>query len=146
MIETGKRNAEHGAEAFGFRDLAGVHWNLGAPQLYEHALSRGEAQVAAGGPLVADTGVHTGRSPKDKHIVRDATTAPLVWWDNNNAMTPEQFETLLSGFPRPCAGQDAVRARPLRRRGSGSARARPRLHRACLAFAVHSQSVDPSRG
>jgi len=98
MIETGKRSAEHGAEAFGFRDLAGVHWSLGAPQLYEFALSRGEAQVAAHGPLVADTGVHTGRSPKDKFIVRDAITAPLVWWDNNSAMTGEQFDTLLADF------------------------------------------------
>ena len=70
MNETGLRNADFGADKFGFRDLKGVSWNLGAPQLYEDALARGEALVAAGGPLVADTGVHTGRSPKDKHIVR----------------------------------------------------------------------------
>ena len=74
MIENGARNADFGAERFGFRDLAAVNWNLGAPQLYEQALQRHEALIAAHGPLVADTGVHTGRSPKDKFIVRDAKT------------------------------------------------------------------------
>jgi phosphoenolpyruvate carboxykinase (ATP) len=72
MIENGARNADFGAERFGFRDLAAVNWNFGAPQLYEQALQRHEALIAAHGPLVADTGVHTGRSPKDKFIVRDA--------------------------------------------------------------------------
>jgi phosphoenolpyruvate carboxykinase (ATP) len=98
MIETGKRNPSCGAGKFGFRDLAAVHWNLGAPQLYEFALANSEARVAAHGPLVADTGVHTGRSPKDKFIVRDVTTGPIVWWDNANAMTPEQFDALLQDF------------------------------------------------
>ena len=75
MIENGTRNVNFGADQFGFRDLAAVHWNLGAPQLYEQALQRHEAHIAAHGPLVADTGVHTGRSPKDKFVVRDAESA-----------------------------------------------------------------------
>ena len=91
MIETGSRNAEFGADRFGFRGLASVAWNLGAPQLYERALQSGEAALAAHGPIVADTGAHTGRSPKDKFVVRDARTDPVVWWDNNNAMTPRAF-------------------------------------------------------
>jgi len=98
MIETGQRNPACGADKFGFDGLSGVHWSLGAPQLYEFALRDGEAQVAAHGPLVADTGVHTGRSPKDKFIVRDAATGPIVWWENNSAMTPEQFEALHRDF------------------------------------------------
>jgi len=98
MIENGARNADFGAERFGFRDLAAVNWNLGAPQLYEQALQRHEALIAAHGPLVADTGVHTGRSPKDKFIVRDAKTESVVWWDNNNAMRSEHFDALLADF------------------------------------------------
>ena len=96
MIETGSRNPGFGADRFGFRDLAGVHWNLHAPKLYEHALQRREAHIAEHGPLVADTGVHTGRSPKDKFVVRDANTNPIVWWDNNTAMSAEHFDALLA--------------------------------------------------
>ena len=98
MIETGIHNPNYGADRFGFRDLAGVHWSLGAPQLYEHALRSHEAHIAAHGPLVADTGVHTGRSPKDKFIVRDANTDPIVWWDNNSPMSVEHFYVLLADF------------------------------------------------
>jgi phosphoenolpyruvate carboxykinase (ATP) len=98
MIENGARNVDFGADRFGFRDLQAIHWNLGAPQLYEHALQRNEAQIAAHGALVADTGAHTGRSPKDKFVVRDANTEAVVWWDNNNAMTVEHFDALLADF------------------------------------------------
>src|SRR5262249_29715903 len=98
MIENGTHNVDFGADQFGFRDLDVIHWNLGAPQLYEHALQRKEAQIAAHGPLVADTGAHTGRSPKDKFVVRDPNTEGIVWWDNNNAMSPEHFDVLLADF------------------------------------------------
>ncbi len=66
MQETGIRNGAFGADKFGFKDLKAVHWNLVEPPLYEHAIAHGEAELAAGGALVAETGVHTGRSPKDK--------------------------------------------------------------------------------
>ena len=102
MIQEGEYNRNFGADRFGFRDLTALHWNLGAPQLYEHALQRREAQIAEHGPLVADTGVHTGRSPKDKFVVRDAETDPIVWWDNNNAMSVENFDALFADFRR-CA-------------------------------------------
>ena len=98
MKQTGIFNAEHGAETFGFEGLTGVHWNLHAPQLYAEAILRREAVIAKGGALVADTGVHTGRSPKDKFIVRDATTDGVVWWEGNGAMAPEHFDALLADF------------------------------------------------
>ncbi len=98
MDTIGHYNAAHGAETFGFRNLASVSWNLEAPQLYERALKAGEGELAQGGALCADTGTHTGRSPKDKFTVRDALTDSTMWWDNNNAMTPEHFETLLADF------------------------------------------------
>jgi phosphoenolpyruvate carboxykinase (ATP) len=92
--ETGVRNGAFGADKFGFVGLKAVHWNLGAPQLYERALTAGEATLAFGGALAADSGSHTGRSPKDKFIVKDTRTGPSVWWDNNGSITPEQFAQL----------------------------------------------------
>ena len=95
MENLGVFNSAHGADKFGFRNLKRVHWNLGAPGLYEHAIAKGEAQLIQGGAINADTGIHTGRSPKDKHTVRDASTENEVWWDNNRSLTPEQFDVIL---------------------------------------------------
>jgi phosphoenolpyruvate carboxykinase (ATP) len=102
----GEFNAAHGPEAIGLTGLAAVHWNLEAPRLYEEALRRGEAQLARGGALVATTGSHTGRSPKDKYVVRDAGTENEIWWDNNGSITPEQFATLLDDFRAHARGKE----------------------------------------
>ncbi|MFG5117895.1 phosphoenolpyruvate carboxykinase [Methylobacterium sp. L1A1] len=106
MTQTGDFNAAHGPEAIGLRDLAAVHWNLETPRLYEEALKRGEAQLARGGALVATTGSHTGRSPKDKYVVRDAATENEIWWDNNGSITREQFSVLLEDFRAHARGKE----------------------------------------
>jgi phosphoenolpyruvate carboxykinase (ATP) len=77
---------------------AELHWNLGTPQLVEHALRRGEGLLAKDGPLVVRTGRHTGRSAQDKFIVRDGETESTIWWDNNKAMTPDHFAALKADF------------------------------------------------
>ena len=105
MIETGTFNKAFGLAAFGFRKLAGVAYNLEAPALYEEALRKREAIIAKGGALVAETGVHTGRSPKDKFTVRDALTERSVWWDNNGAITPAQFDLLHGDFLKHAEGK-----------------------------------------
>jgi phosphoenolpyruvate carboxykinase (ATP) len=99
-------NAAHGAEAFGFRDLKRVLWNLETPALYEQSIARQEAMLIPGGAILADTGIHTGRSPKDKFVVRDATTEGAVWWDNNGAITREQFDVILADFQEHAAGRE----------------------------------------
>jgi phosphoenolpyruvate carboxykinase (ATP) len=96
--ETGVHNAAFGADQFGLKDLAELHWNLTEPALYEHAIAAGEAQIVEGGALCAETGHHTGRSPKDKHTVVDALTENTVWWDANRKMTRANFEALLADF------------------------------------------------
>ena len=53
MQETGVHNGAFGADKFGFKNLKGVNWNFGAPQLYEHSLRGGEAVVSADGALCA---------------------------------------------------------------------------------------------
>ncbi|SFL29985.1 phosphoenolpyruvate carboxykinase [Methylorubrum salsuginis] len=106
MTHIGEFNAAHGPEAIGLTDLKAVHWNLEAPRLYEESLKRGEAQLARGGALVATTGSHTGRSPKDKYVVRDATTENEIWWDNNGSITREQFTTLLEDFRAHAKGKE----------------------------------------
>lgn len=96
--ETGVRNGTFGAEKFGLKNLKAVYWNFGAPQLYEHALRTGEAMLNADGALCAETGIFTGRSPKDKFVVRDAATDKNIWWAGNQSMTSGQFGALYSDF------------------------------------------------
>jgi phosphoenolpyruvate carboxykinase (ATP) len=103
--ETGVRNGAYGADKFGFKELAGVRWNLTEPALYEHAIANGEARLVAGGALCAQTGHHTGRSPKDKHTVEDDLTRDVLWWDGNRKMTKAQFDTLLADFQAHCKGK-----------------------------------------
>ncbi len=98
MQETGLRNSAYGADRFGFKDLRAIHWNHTAPLLYEHAIAGREATVVQGGALCAATGVHTGRSPKDKHTVVDALTENTVWWGGNRKITPENFQRLYDDF------------------------------------------------
>ena len=106
MQTIGHVNPAHGAESAGFRGLKAVYWNLEAARLYEEALSRGEARISRGGAITADTGSHTGRSPKDKFVVRDALTEGTVWWDNNAALSPEHFEALLADFRSYAEGRE----------------------------------------
>ncbi len=64
-------------------------------QMVTAALAAGEGQLSHSGALTVTTGAHTGRSPKDKYIVRDPLTAAHVWWDNTAALSPDQFDRLL---------------------------------------------------
>jgi phosphoenolpyruvate carboxykinase (ATP) len=89
-----------------FNNLAALHANLDEPTLYEEAIRRGEGCLAAGGALVVDTGMHTGRSPKDKHIVREPATEETVWWDNNNTMTRAAFDKLLADMLWHATGKE----------------------------------------
>jgi phosphoenolpyruvate carboxykinase (ATP) len=84
--------------ALGLRWLKTISWNEGVKALQERALEVGEAVQTADGALAATTGAHTGRSPKDKFIVRDENTASTVWWDNNEALSPKHFERLKNDF------------------------------------------------
>src|SRR5690606_16856350 len=98
MKQTGIRNPAVGIEAMGIRNPSAVHYNHIEPELYEAAIRRGEAELTAHGALSARTGQHTGRSAKDKFILRDAVTEATVWWDNNKPMEREAFDRLHADF------------------------------------------------
>ncbi len=69
--------------------------NLPVAELYELAIRAGEGTLAADGPLVVRTGLHTGRSPKDKFIVREPWSQDKVWWGEvNHEISEEHYDTL----------------------------------------------------
>ena len=82
--------SEHGVEP-----QERVFRNPTTSLLYTHALERREGRLAEGGPLAVDTGKHTGRSPKDKFVVREPGSADRIWWGDVNAdLAEERFDGL----------------------------------------------------
>ena len=80
----------HGISAGG-----SVYWNLRTPAYYTHALRNDEGVLAHGGPLVVDTGRHTGRSAEDKFVVREPGSEDRIWWGKvNQPITEAHYDGL----------------------------------------------------
>jgi phosphoenolpyruvate carboxykinase (ATP) len=79
------------------------------PALVAAALGQGGPVLTAHGALSVETGAFTGRSPRDKFIVRDALTENVVWWDNAGAISTEQFDLVLTDAQAHLAGQPLYR-------------------------------------
>ncbi|HEX9108937.1 MAG TPA: phosphoenolpyruvate carboxykinase (ATP), partial [Longimicrobiales bacterium] len=78
----------------GLRPRGTVHWNLPPARLVEQAIRRGEGTLTAQGAFVGLTSPHTGRSPSDKFIVREAASQDNVDWSNNQPLEPEAYQRL----------------------------------------------------
>lgn len=103
------RTPKIGLDTLGVGAGPTVHWNLLTAPLVEHAVRRGEGRLAKDGPLVVETGKHTGRSAKDKFIVRDAQTEDSVWWGSTNVgMTPAHFAALKADFIAALGTKDTL--------------------------------------
>jgi phosphoenolpyruvate carboxykinase (ATP) len=92
--EVGENFSTSGPENHGFSSLNSVSWNLGQEDIYKIILERGEGKVSKDGAMVVATGVHTGRSAKDKFVVRESKNMDAIWWDNAKEMSEENFDTL----------------------------------------------------
>jgi phosphoenolpyruvate carboxykinase (ATP) len=89
-IPDGADLSEHGIDARGrvFRQPT-------TSLLYTHALARGDGRLVEGGPLAVDTGRYTGRSPKDKFVVREPSSEGRIWWGEvNQELSPAHFDGL----------------------------------------------------
>jgi len=86
---------QYGIENHGINPEGAVHWNSSVPHLIEFAIRRHEGWMTTRGALATLTGKRTGRSPKDKLVVRDASTEKTVAWGKvNQPITSEVFEGL----------------------------------------------------
>ena len=82
-----------GLDKHGLVNPGVVHWNPTVAALYEHGLRRGEGELAEGGGFVTRTGEYTGRSPKDKFIVDEPSSAADIWWGPvNNRISEAHFQ------------------------------------------------------
>ena len=91
---TGRVNPAKGLDDQGITGLGNVYYNLLEPDLIEQAVKRSEGRIGNGGAFLVSTGQYTGRSPKDKFVVRTSAVEDSIWWENNQPMTPEAFNLL----------------------------------------------------
>ncbi len=91
----------------GIEKIRHSYWNLTSGELYEHSVRRGEGEIAHLGPLVVLTGQHTGRSPNDKFIVREASSEKHVWWGKvNRDIETARFDRLLGKMLKYLEGRE----------------------------------------
>src|SRR5260370_3720558 len=91
----------------GIGNVEAVNWNLGTAQLLEKAVQRQEGILSGGGALVVETGQFTGRSPKDKYVVREPGTESTVDWGAvNQPMQESAFDRILARLVDSCEGSE----------------------------------------
>lgn len=99
--------ADYGLENHGLTNLSTVFWNLPTEALYEEIAFRGEARMTQLGPLVVNTGKHTGRSANDKFIVREEATKDKIWWgEYNRPFNQDKFNEVFSRMQGFLQGRD----------------------------------------
>jgi len=90
----GRVNPKFKLEDQDITGLGNVYYNLIEPALIEAALKNGEGQLGLSGAFLVSTGKFTGRSPKDKHVVKTPSVEDTIWWENNAEMSSEGFDAL----------------------------------------------------
>jgi len=94
MGNSNQENKTITLEQYGIKN-AKVNYQLSADQLHDITISKGLGVEASSGAIAVNTGEFTGRSPKDRFIVKDDITKDRVWWgDINIAFEPEKFDAL----------------------------------------------------
>ena len=102
----GRVNPHQTLDATGITGLGNVYYNQIEPALVEAAVARGEGRLGKGGAFLCSTGQFTGRSPKDKFVVRTASVENTIWWDNNAPMAPDAYATLKADMLAHLQGRD----------------------------------------
>ncbi len=107
MEQQGRVKSIYGLEPHGIINANTVWWNLATPALIEHAVQRHEGLLSHLGPLVVRTGQYTGRSPKDKYIVREPSSQEQIGWrEVNQAFDPTHYNALRDRFMAYLQGKD----------------------------------------
>ncbi|MCO5249626.1 MAG: phosphoenolpyruvate carboxykinase (ATP) [Chitinophagales bacterium] len=94
LNETGIKKPNSSLKELGFNKTAAL-WNVDRDQLIDWSVEKGYAVLNDTGALCLDTGEFTGRSPKDRFIVKDEITENVVDWNNiNQPFSAEAFDKL----------------------------------------------------
>ncbi|MBR8462489.1 phosphoenolpyruvate carboxykinase (ATP) [Campylobacter sp. faydin G-105] len=94
-------------DKLGLIDIKKVYHNLNYDELFEHEQRNGEGRVSSNGTFMVDTGIFTGRSPKDKYFVKaDPSQKFIAWGKVNQPISKELFDKLLTKAKKQLSGKD----------------------------------------
>jgi phosphoenolpyruvate carboxykinase (ATP) len=94
-------------EALGITNSGTIFHNLSYDELIDHELKNGECHLADNGATMVDTGIFTGRSPKDKYFVsQDPSSKYIAWGDVNKPVDKGVFEELMAVAKEQLSGKD----------------------------------------
>ncbi|NQY06323.1 MAG: phosphoenolpyruvate carboxykinase (ATP), partial [Flavobacteriaceae bacterium] len=94
MISSDMKTKTVSLEQYGIQN-ATPHYNLTSDELHDSTISNGHGKESSFGAVAINTGEFTGRSPKDRFIVKDEVTQDKVWWgDINIPFDSDKFDAL----------------------------------------------------
>ena len=103
----GIKHAKADLSTLGINNTGTQYWNLSPAELTEHTIKKNQGVLSDTGALAVNTGEFTGRSPKDKFIVKDANTENSVFWNNFNIpFEPAKFDALYDKITAYFAGKE----------------------------------------
>ncbi len=107
MEETALKNLKNkDLKKYGLENVS-AHWNLNGETLQKMTLEKKMGTETDNGTLCVNTGKFTGRSPKDRFLVKDNYTKDSVWWGRTNkALTPENFDKLYAQVANYLSGKE----------------------------------------
>lgn len=107
MKELGIKSTKASLAELGLEEVACAYWNLSTTELVQETIIRKQGVLTDTGALACDTGEFTGRSPKDKYIVKDQKTEKIVWWGEvNTPFNSSDFDTLYNRVTAYLAGKE----------------------------------------
>lgn len=106
MKNVGLKNPNADLTTLGLKDIT-AYWNLPVPELVERTIAMDEGVLADSGALVIKTGEFTGRSPKDRFVVKDAITTDTVNWNHINIpFDADKFDLLYDKVTAYLSGKE----------------------------------------
>ncbi|SDM28944.1 phosphoenolpyruvate carboxykinase (ATP) [Kriegella aquimaris] len=106
MDETLSKTSNKNLQKYGLEKV-NAHWNLDGETLQELTVAKGMGTETVNGTLCVNTGKFTGRSPKDRFLVKDDYTSDKVWWGRvNKPIAPENFDKLYNEVAKYLSGKE----------------------------------------
>lgn len=94
-------------DELGLTDIKEIYHNISYDELFDHEVKNNEGKVTSNGTFTVDTGIFTGRSPKDKYFVKqDPSQKYISWGKINHPITDEIFQKLLKKAKNQLSGKN----------------------------------------